>query len=70
MNDPYSGKARVSFKCSDELAALLKASAAYEHRSESQICRMALAHYFHDQGYFDPENITRLVSGQPLGGNE
>ena len=60
----------MSFKCSDELATLLKASAAYEHRSESQICRMALAHYFQDQGYFEPENITRLAAGQPIGDNE
>lgn len=65
MNDPYSGKARVSFKCSEEMAALLKAAARYEHRSDSQICRMALAHYFTSQGYFDPENITKLATGQP-----
>jgi len=67
MNDPYSGKARVSFKCSEEMAALLKAAARYEHRSDSQICRMALAHYFQEQGYFDPDNITRLATGQPKG---
>jgi predicted transcriptional regulator len=64
VNDPYSGKARVSFKCSEEMATLLKASAAYEHRSESQICRLALASYFHEQGYFEPENIARLAGAE------
>jgi hypothetical protein len=49
------------------MAALLKAAARYEHRSDSQICRMALAHYFQEQGYFDPDNITRLATGQPKG---
>ena len=67
MNDPYSGKARVSFKCSDSMAEMLKASAAYEHRSESQICRMALAHYFQDKGYFEPDNITKLAAGKAIG---
>lgn len=65
MNDPYSGAARVSFKCSEEMAALLKAAARFEHRSDSQICRMALAAYFDQQGYFDPDNITKLATGQP-----
>ena len=58
MNDPYSGPARVSFKCAEAMADMLKAVAAFEHRSESQICRMALAWYFEQQGYFDEKTIN------------
>jgi hypothetical protein len=47
------------------MQTMLRAAAAYEHRSDSQICRMALAAYFEKQGYFDPDNITRLATGQP-----
>ena len=61
MNDPYSGPARVSFKFSEAMAEMLKAVAAFEHRSESQICRMALAAYFDDQGYFDEDNIAQIA---------
>jgi len=61
MNDPYSGPARVSFKCSEAMAEMLKAVAAFEHRSESQICRMALAWYFEQQGYFDDETVSKLA---------
>ncbi len=64
MNDPYSGPARVSFKCSEAMQQMLRSAAAYEHRSDSQICRMALAAYFEKQGYFDPDNITALATGR------
>jgi predicted transcriptional regulator len=64
MNDPYTGNARVSFKCSDDLSVMLSAAARYEHRSESAICRLALAHYFTDQGYFDPANLAALAAGK------
>jgi predicted transcriptional regulator len=63
-HDPYTGTARVSFKCSDDLATMLRAAGRYEHRSESAICRIALAHYFTDQGYFDPANIAILAAGK------
>jgi hypothetical protein len=66
MHDPYTGSARVSFKCSDAMAELLRASAAFEHRSESQICRMALAAFFESRGYFDPENIAALAAGKAV----
>lgn len=64
MNDPYSGKSRASFKMSEDMRVMLKATARYEHRSESQVIRMALAAYFAQQGYFDPENIARLAAGE------
>jgi predicted transcriptional regulator len=67
MNDPYSGKAKVSFKCSDALYEMLDASARFEHRAISQICRMALAEYFASRGYFDPENISKLAAGRRIG---
>jgi hypothetical protein len=48
------------------MSELLRASAAYEHRSESQICRMALAAFFENRGYFDPENIAALAAGKAV----
>lgn len=64
-NDPYIGEARVSFKCSDDFAVMLKAAARYEHRSESAVCRLALVRYFTEQGYFDPNNLAALANGRP-----
>lgn len=62
MSDPHSGPARVSFKCSDAMAQMLKAAARYEHRSESQLIRRALAAYFENEGYLDSDNIERLAA--------
>lgn len=67
MNDPYSGDKKVSFKCSDAFYEMLDAAAKFEHRAVSQICRMALAEYFANRGYFDPENISKLAAGRRTG---
>lgn len=67
MNDPYSGDVKVSFKCSEALHEMLDATARFEHRAISQVCRMALAEYFANRGYFDPENISKLAAGRRTG---
>ena len=64
MKDPWTGTARVSLRCSEDMRTMLIAAARYEHRSESQIMRLALAHYFTEQGYFDPENISKLATAK------
>lgn len=62
-NHPLTGTARVSFKCSDELADMLEAAAGVEHRNTSDICRIALHEYFAAKGYYDPENLLRMAAG-------
>lgn len=51
MRDTYTGDERVSLRCSKEMKTMLIAVGQYEHRSESQVIRLALAKYFADQGY-------------------
>jgi predicted transcriptional regulator len=60
-HDQLAGKARVSFKCSDELEQMIDAVSRYEHRSTSNVCRVALTHYFTHQGYFDEDMIAKLA---------
>lgn len=45
-----------------DLDAMLKAVGHYEDRKPSDVVRVALKHYFNDQGYFDPDWITRIAT--------
>lgn len=60
MKDPYTGTERTTLRLSTELKTMLTAVAVYEHRSESQVVRLALAKYFADEGYLD---TTKLMEG-------
>lgn len=63
-----TGKARVSFKCSPELAAMIEAVARFEHRNTSDICRVALHDYFLVRGYYEAATLSKL--GGTHGGRE
>lgn len=51
MRDAYTGDERISLRCSQEMKNMLIAVGQYEHRSESQVIRLALAEYFTAKGY-------------------
>jgi predicted transcriptional regulator len=54
------GEARMSLRLPPELKAMTEAVATFEDRRASDIVRIALKHYFVDQGYFEHDFITQL----------
>lgn len=55
-------ESRLTVRMPDDLRQMVDAVAVYESRKSADIVRVALKHYFHHQGYFDPEFITQLAT--------
>lgn len=53
---------RITVRMPIDLADMTQAVAHYEDRKASDVVRIALKHYFHHQGYFDPDFITRIAT--------
>ena len=53
---------RMTVRMPEDLKMMTDAVGNYEDRKASDIVRIALKHYFHAQGYFDDDFITKLAT--------
>ncbi len=58
------GEARMSLRLPPELKAMTEAVATFEDRRASDIVRIALKHYFAEQGYFEQDFLTQITRNE------